>query len=674
MSKNRLADETSPYLRQHAENPVHWWPWTPEALEEARRTGKPILLSVGYAACHWCHVMAHESFEDPPTAEVMNELFVNIKVDREERPDVDQVYMSALHAMGQQGGWPLTMFLTSDARPFWGGTYFPKTAAYGRPGFSDVLRGVAQTFRERGEDVAHNVEAIHARISAESGHTASADLTRGDLDSVAAQLAGAFDPVHGGLKGAPKFPNTPALEFIWRAGDRTGDPRFHDAFLRTMNRICAGGIYDHVGGGFARYSVDEKWLVPHFEKMLYDNAQLLELLALAFQTSADAGERAMFRRRAEETVGWLMREMTLPGGGFASSLDADSEGHEGKFYVWTKKEIDSVLGAEDGAFFAQAYDITPDGNWEGVSIPNRLDSTGDSDEARLPPLREKLVHAREARTRPGLDDKVLADWNGLMIAALARASTVFEHPGWLDHAQTAFSFVTTNMARGDRLGHSWRDGRLVFPGFATDLASFARAAIALFETSGEREYLEQARNWMGALEAHHARPQGGYFLTADDGEPLAVRPTANRDEATASGAGLALDALLRLAALTGDDFYRVRADEIFSSLTGAAAQNIFGHLSVLNALDTRLAGLEIVVTGDADGALTRAARGLPFIARTVNIAGDAATLPDGHPARSLAGSGGAKALVCAGQVCGLPVTEPDMLRSNADALRRGNAA
>jgi uncharacterized protein YyaL (SSP411 family) len=669
MSKNRLKDETSPYLRQHAENPVHWWPWSPEALDEAKRTNKPILLSVGYAACHWCHVMAHESFEDDATAAVMNELYINIKVDREERPDVDQVYMAALHAMGQQGGWPLTMFLTPAGEPFFGGTYFPKTQAYGRPSFTDVLRGIEQTYRARGADVAQNVTTILARLKTETGDTV--DLTRADLDSVAQQLAGSMDGVRGGLKGAPKFPNTPLMEFLWRGADRMDDAKLRETFVHTMDRICQGGIYDHVGGGFARYSVDELWLVPHFEKMLYDNAQLIELLVLAHHFSG----RDLFRRRAAETIAWVEREMTVAGGGLASSLDADSEGHEGKFYVWSRAGIDEVLGKDDGAFFAKNYDITPDGNFEGQSILNRLTAAiSDSDEPRLAELRAKLLAARERRVRPGLDDKVLADWNGLTIAALARAATHFNEPDWLRPAKAAFEFVSTNMAKGDRLGHSWRDGRLVYPGFATDLASMARAGVALFEATGERPYLDHAERWIAALDRHHARPEGGLFLTADDGEALAVRPTGNKDEATASAAGLAVEALQRLAVLTGKDEYRVRADAILRGLSGAAARNVFGHLSVLNGLDTQLAGLEIVVAGDADGALAKAAKALPFVARTANIVNDAAALPDDHPAKALAQSRGAKALVCAGSVCGFPVTEPDELKARVMAMRRGETS
>lgn len=662
-----MADQTSPYLRQHADNPVHWWPWCPEALAEAQRTDKPVLLSVGYAACHWCHVMAHESFEDPATAAVMNELYVNIKVDREERPDVDQVYMSALQAMGQQGGWPLTMFLTPAGEPFYGGTYFPPRSAYGRPGFQDVLRGVAEIYRERGPEVARNVEAVLTRMRSH-GTGEAVSLTRTDLDSVANQLAGVMDTFHGGLKGAPKFPNTPLLEFLWRAGDRTGQMKFWTLFLHTLERICQGGIYDHIGGGFARYSVDEEWLVPHFEKMLYDNAQLLELLALAWQISG----KDLFRRRVEETVNWLIREMVMPGGAFASSLDADSEGKEGRFYVWTRAEVDEALGAEDGAVFSAAYDITPDGNWEGVSIPNRLRAEDDSDEAKLAPLRTRLLAARAKRVRPGLDDKILTDWNGLMIAALARASRVFMRPDWLTLARTAFEFVSRETGRGERLGHSFRDGRTIFPGFASDLASMARAGVALFEVSGDSRYLAKAESWIAVLDRHHATPEGGYFLTADDGENLAVRPLAARDDAVPSAAGLALDALLRLGVLTGKQSYVDRADALVRSLSASAARDVFGHLSVLNGLDTRLAGLEIVIVGETPEAFSEATKRLPFIARTIHSVPDTAALPNDHPAKSLS-EGGAKALVCAGDVCGLPIADPEQLVADANALRRGEA-
>src|SRR5690242_2676866 len=420
--ENRLAQETSPYLLQHKHNPVDWWPWGPAALAEAQRSNKPILLSVGYAACHWCHVMAHESFEDDETARVMNDLFINIKVDREERPDIDQIYMSALHLMGEHGGWPLTMFLTPKGEPFWGGTYFPKTSRYGKPAFVDVLVNVARIFRDDPKAIEQNRSALMARLAEEARPAGRVVIGRGELDRAAQQLGGIIDPVHGGTRGAPKFPQPMLLEFLWRAGQRSGEARYFNAVELTLERICQGGIYDHVGGGFSRYSVDERWLTPHFEKMLYDNAQLLELIALAHQRSG----KPIYRTRAQETVAWLKREMTTPEGAFCASLDADSEGEEGKFYVWSLAEITDILGEDDAAFFAAHYDVTLGGNFEGHNILNRLKHLPRSmdDEKKLARMREKLLATRAQRVRPGLDDKVLADWNGLMIAALVNAGLV----------------------------------------------------------------------------------------------------------------------------------------------------------------------------------------------------------------------------------------------------------
>ena len=473
LAQNRLANETSPYLIQHKDNPVHWWPWSPEAFAEAARTNKPVLLSIGYAACHWCHVMAHESFEDGATAAVMNELFVNIKVDREERPEVDEIYMSALHHLGEQGGWPLTMFLDADGKPFWGGTYFPKTAQYGRPGFQDVLRHIARVYREEPEKIGKNREALVKALHEKARPAGKVVIGIEELNGLAEQFLRLIDTEKGGIRGAPKFPQCAILEFLWRAGERTGSESFFDAAIVSLRNMCEGGIYDHLGGGFARYSVDDRWLVPHFEKMLYDNAQLLELLALAWKKTGDD----LFRRRAVETVEWLKREMIVEDGGFASSLDADSEGEEGKFYVWSFAEVERVLGVEDAAFFAKAYDITREGNFEGHNIANRLlsGSASPEEEARLGPLRAKLLDARANRVRPGLDDKVLADWNGLMCAALANTGATFDEPSWIELGATAFRIVSDNMTREGRLGHSWREGRLLFPGLSSDYGSMIRA-------------------------------------------------------------------------------------------------------------------------------------------------------------------------------------------------------
>jgi uncharacterized protein YyaL (SSP411 family) len=686
-AENRLARETSPYLLQHKNNPVAWWPWGPEALDEAQRAGKPILLSVGYAACHWCHVMAHESFEDQATADVMNELFVNIKVDREERPDIDQIYMSALHHLGEQGGWPLTMFLTPKGEPVWGGTYFPKTSRYGRPAFVDVLREVSRLFREEPDKIGQNRDALMERLAQEARPPGKVVIGTKELDQLARQIGGAFDPVNGGLRGAPKFPNAALYELIWRAGLRTADERFFKLIEHTLERICEGGIYDHLGGGFSRYSVDERWLVPHFEKMLYDNAQLLEMLALAHGRSQNgvaslADGRSgdpLFRQRAAETVQWLQAEMTTAEGAFSASLDADSEGEEGKFYVWSKAEIVAALGAENAAFFVQHYDVTDEGNFEGHNILNRLNGLprSNEDEAKLAMLRGKLFMLRSGRVRPGLDDKVLADWNGLMIAALANAGAMLGEPSWIGLGARAFDFIVRSMNRVDpstgehRLGHSWREGRLLYPGLASDFANMTRAALALHEATGEGRYLDQALAWQRALDAHYANPgNGGYFLTADDATGLVVRPAATFDDATPNPNSIAAQNLLRLAALTGDATWRDRADRLFDGVPASAADNLFQHAALLNALDLRLHAAEIVVTGPDHARFAAAALRLPYASRILLRASAAANLPANHPAQAKVAAGPVSAaFVCVGETCSLPVTDPDKIAEVVMAMR-----
>jgi uncharacterized protein len=667
--ENRLARETSPYLLQHKHNPVDWWPWGTEALAEAQRANKPILLSVGYAACHWCHVMAHESFEDSATAQVMNDLFVNIKVDREERPDIDQIYMAALHHLGEHGGWPLTMFLTPNGEPFWGGTYFPKTSRYGKPAFVDLLREVERVFRQDPQSVEQNRSALMARLAASARPKDRVVIAAPELDRAANQIAGMIDPVNGGMRGAPKFPQPTMLEFLWRAGQRLNDKRYFGAVELTLTRICEGGIYDHLGGGFSRYSVDERWLVPHFEKMLYDNALLLELLALAYQRSAND----LFRRRARETVAWLAREMTTAEGAFCASLDADSEGEEGKFYVWSLPEIATVLGNDDAAVFAAHYDVTAGGNFEGHNILNRLKHLPRSmeDEKKLAPMRETLLTARGRRVRPGLDDKVLADWNGLMIAALVNAGLAFEEPHWLEMAARAFLFVDAKMAHGDRLGHSWRAGKLLVPGLASDHAAMIRAALALHEATGEHAHLERALAWQATLDRHYANPDnGGYFLTADDATGLVVRPNATTDDATPNPNALAAQNLVRLTVFTGQHAWRDKADRLFEGIAASAGENLFAHLALLNALDLRLRAAEIVVAGEGTRAndLLAAARKLPFLDRIVLRASPA--LPVSHPAQEkIKATAQSAAFVCVGETCSLPVTEPDAIAAAVTATR-----
>ena len=679
---NRLAGATSPYLLQHADNPVHWFPWGPEALDEARRSNRPILLSIGYAACHWCHVMAHESFEDEAVAAVMNRLFVNIKVDREERPDIDQIYMAALQAIGVPGGWPLTMFLAPNGEPFWGGTYFPRRARYGQPGIVDVLEQVARVFAEDPARVASNRRALIARLGERSRDTAP--LGAPLLDAAAAKLFGIMDPVEGGTRGAPKFPQTMLLELLWRHATRTGDRRGRDLALLGLERMSQGGIYDHLGGGFARYATDDRWLVPHFEKMLYDNGQLIELLCLAY---AETGA-PLFRSRIEATVDWLVREMRRPEGGFASSLDADSEGVEGKFYVWTEAEIRVSLPGALADLFCKAYDVRPGGNWEDASILNRShaprlrpDRPGEIDDhepaqdeppsdehdPHLVEARALLLEARSRRVRPGLDDKVLADWNGMVVAALARAGALLDRPEWIDLATEAYRFVTESMTRGDRLGHSWRDGALVFPGMASDHAQMIRAALALATATGTPRFLDDARRWADAVLRHYwDATDGGVFMTADDAEALVVRPKPAVDEATPNANGVLAEALVRLWLLTGEDRYRDHADRLLDAFSGEIPRNVFGTASLLNALDTRLAPVAVVLVAPAGASLApmrsvlAAATDLRIVAFVTESTD---RLPRDHPARgkpALAGT--PTAYVCRGTTCSLPVTEPSALR------------
>jgi len=669
--RNRLAEETSPYLLQHKHNPVEWWPWGPEALAEAKRSGKPILLSVGYAACHWCHVMAHESFEDATTARVMNNLFVNIKVDREERPDIDQIYMAALSHLGEHGGWPLTMFLTPDGEPIWGGTYFPNTSRYGKPAFVDVLREIARLFREEPAKIEQNRAALMERLADAARPAGAATIGLAELDKAARQLAGLIDPVNGGTRGAPKFPQAALFELLWRAGLRTRDPRYFAAVEIALDHICEGGIYDHLGGGFARYSVDERWLVPHFEKMLYDNAQLLELLAIAYERSGNA----LYRRRARETVAWLQREMLTADGAFAASLDADSEGEEGKFYVWSYDEVIRQLGIEDGEFFARYYDVTPAGNFEGHNILNRLRApvASSGDEARLAALREKVLSARALRVRPGLDDKVLADWNGLMIAALANAASMLDQPSWLDMAEGAFDFIARTMTRGERFGHCWREGKLKLPGLASDFSAMIRAALALHEATGKRGYLDRAIAWQHALDRDYANAETGtYYLTAADADGLVVRPAATTDEATPNHNAVAAQNLIRLAVLVGDDGWREKADKLIAAIAPLAAENLYMHMALLNAIDLRLRVAQIVIAGQGAQAhaLLAVARRRPPLDRIVVEAQSADMLAPAHSARDkIAQAHSARAYICVGETCSLPVTDPKALAAAIEAVR-----
>ncbi|MFP5468639.1 MAG: thioredoxin domain-containing protein [Alphaproteobacteria bacterium] len=670
MPRNMLDLETSPYLLQHKDNPVHWYAWGDEAFQAARKYGKPVLLSVGYAACHWCHVMAHESFEDPEVADLMNELFVNIKVDREERPDVDAIYMNSLALLGQPGGWPLTMFLTSDGEPFWGGTYFPPRAAHGRPSFRNVLREVHQVYMSEPGKIANNRDALKQALKEMSQTTTEGMLSFDILDQAVRGLARQIDPSHGGLKGAPKFPQSSLFEMLWRGYLRSHDEGQLKLLNATLENICQGGIFDHLGGGISRYSTDEKWLVPHFEKMLYDNAQFIDLLTMVWPGT----HSTLYAWRLFETVAWVQREMVLPEGAFAASLDADSEGVEGKFYVWDESEVDRLLGL-DAKFFKQHYDVTPVGNWEENNILNRLKDFGlasDADERRLALLRDKLLRVRENRIPPARDDKVLADWNGMMIAALANAAAVFDRPSWFEMAARAFEFITENMVSADgRISHSWCAGKTSDAEILDDYAQMSRAALALYELTGFSDYLDWAKRWTNQVnERFWDSENGGYFYTPKDARDLIVRTRQAADNATPSGNGVMANVLARLGYLTGDMLYRNRSAAVIEAFGGETRKNYLALGSLLNSFEFLERGIQIVILGDrADKhtqKLLQAVYSQAVPDRTVMVIAPGTELPKNHPARNKTQRDNrATAYICRGPSCSMPLTDPGML---ADAI------
>jgi uncharacterized protein len=664
--QNALAHETSPYLLQHKDNPVHWQVWGPEAFAAAKAENKPILLSIGYAACHWCHVMAHESFENAEIAAVMNQQFISIKVDREERPDVDTIYQHALALLGEQGGWPLTMFLTPDREPFWGGTYFPPVPRWGRPSFPQVLEALARAYRDDREAVAKNTAALTQALGRLATPTPGEGVSIELTDRIAERLTKEIDWTHGGIGDAPKFPQASLMAVLWRGYRRTGAQAMRTAVTLTLDHICQGGIYDHVGGGFARYAVDRQWLAPHFEKMLYDNAQLVELLTHAWQATG----KPLYAERVAETVAWLAREMRQSDGGFASSLDADSEHEEGKFYVWSEAEIDALLGAR-AARFKEIYDVTPAGNWEGHTILNRLDHLereADAVEAELAEDRAVLRQARAPRVRPGLDDKVLADWNGLMIAALAYAAPVFERPDWLALAEDAFAFVARDMTAPDaRLRHSYRAGRAAHPATLDDHANLSRAALILYEATGKEPYIARARAWVELAERYYADSAGGYFVSASDTEGLLTRPKMVQDAATPSGNGTMVEVLARLYYLTGDETYRTRAEAAVKAFAGDVPKNFFPFGSLLNGNEMLQRAVQIVIRGrrgEAETeALLRAVHAVSLPTRVLAVIEPGAALPESHPAFGKDQvAGRATAYVCRGPVCSLPITEAAELK------------
>ncbi|WP_180903659.1 thioredoxin domain-containing protein [Nonomuraea indica] len=585
---NRLKDSTSPYLLQHADNPVDWHPWGDEAFAEARRRDVPLLISVGYSACHWCHVMAHESFEDDETARLMNEHFVNVKVDREERPDVDAVYMSATQAMTHQGGWPMTVFATPEGHPFYCGTYFP------RPNFQRLLAAVHQAWTGDRDAVlkqgAKLVEALNTHTALPTGPLPDAET----LDRAMHNLRETFDPVHGGFGGAPKFPPSMVLEFLLRSGER-------EMSGKTLDAMARGGIYDQLGGGFSRYSVDAAWVVPHFEKMLYDNALLLRVYTHWWK----AGGGPPARRIALETADWLLREMRTPQGGFASALDADSEGEEGRFYVWTPDELREVLGEQDGDWASIVFDVT--GTFEhGTSVLRLLEDPPDTE--RLTSVRARLMAARELRVRPGRDDKVVASWNGLAIAALAEAGVVFERPDLVDAATACAVLLDDVHVLDGRLARTSRDGRPgPNAGVLEDYANVAEGLIALYGVTGEPRWFRLAGSLLDTVLDRFADGVGGFYDTADDAERLFQRPQDPTDNATPSGQYAAAGALLAYAALTGSARHREAAHAALGTVSvlapGHARFAGWGLAVVRAALD---GPVEVAVVGPPDDPRTRA--------------------------------------------------------------------
>ena len=676
---NRLHLETSPYLRQHADNPVHWWRWSDEAFEAAKAENKPVLLSVGYAACHWCHVMAHESFESDEIAALMNDKFINIKVDREERPDLDHIYQAALSAMGQQGGWPLTMFLTPEREPFWGGTYFPPEERFGRPGFAQVLTQVSDIYHAEPGKVETNVTALTEALEQQTfSVTGEATIDPVIMDRMAERIAQDIDPVNGGIGTAPKFPHFSILELLWRAWLRTGDTTYYRAVTVTLDGMCEGGIYDHLGGGFARYSTDDEWLVPHFEKMLYDNAQAIEALTQVFLGSANP----LYQQRLFETIDWVLREMTVEhadGTAFAATIDADSEGEEGKFYVWQEHEIDALLD-DKAPVFKAAYDVTGLGNWDGVNILNRRNSIAMADpdvETTLAECRAILFRARADRVAPDRDNKVLADWNGMMIAALARAGFVFERAEWIDAARSAFDFVVAKCQRDGVMRHSWcanDKGEDVTRGYATldDFAHMARAALILYQVQGDTKLLQQAQRWVDHLDRHFwDTEKGGYYMVADQAGDLFVRPRHVVDQATPSGNGIIVRVLAKLFFITGEQSYLERMEACVTAFSGELQRNFFPLASFINGVDYFQHAHQVVIMGGRAAAgeegLLDALRRHPSLNLLLNVIEQDGSLQAGNPAKNGIVAGKAMidnkptAYVCAGMACQKPVNTPQDL-------------
>ncbi len=679
---NRLSSETSPYLLQHAHNPVDWHPWGEEALDKARREDKPILLSIGYSACHWCHVMAHESFEDPDTARVMNDLFIPIKVDREERPDLDKIYQHAYQLLNQRpGGWPLTMFLTPDDQaPFFGATYLPKEPRYGMPSFKELMGRIAEVYRNRPEDIRQQNADLLAALGAGPSRVAKTGYAMNPqpLKEVRDQLARVFDPVHGGLGKAPKFPQPTALERLlrlWAASAATGEPdREAETMARlTLRKMAEGGLYDHLGGGFCRYSVDDRWMIPHFEKMLYDNGPLLALYAQLWAATRES----LFQTVAEQTAAWALREMRAPGGGFYSSLDADSEGEEGKFYVWSPDEAQTLLTAEEYAVFAPRFGLDREANFEGRhwhlhgfqdpdAVAQKVGLPLARVRALLDSARDKLFQARERRVRPGRDDKQLVSWNALMIKGLAVAGRHLGRREYVDAAEQALDFIRAELWRDGRLRAVYKDGQARFAGYLDDYAFLMDATLELLQARWRDGDLAFVLELAEVLLAHFQEPRkGGFYFTADDHETLIQRPRPLYDDATPAGNGVAAQVLLRLGHLLGSMGYLVAAERTLKWAWPPLEQSPMACTALLTALEEYFhPGQSVVIRGKAQAMepwRERCAR--PYAPRrlTLAIPADAPNLPGQLAQRTP--MDGVVAYVCMGTQCSAPITRLEDLEA-----------
>jgi uncharacterized protein YyaL (SSP411 family) len=669
---NRLAGETSPYLQQHAGNPVDWYPWGPEALERARTEDKPILLSVGYSACHWCHVMAHESFEDPDIAEVMNRLFVNVKVDREERPDIDQIYQTAHQMLAQRGGgWPLTMFLAPDGTPFHGGTYYPKASRYGLPGFAELCERIAAVWRERraevdaqGEQVRIAFGRLESRLGRGGAH--AADFDAAPIEELLANLREQFDEDYGGFGPAPKFPHATDLELCLRRYAAVGDGSALAMADLTLTRMCEGGIYDHLGGGFCRYSTDATWSIPHFEKMLYDNGPLLALLTDAWRITA----KPMYAQVAAETAAWAMREMQSPLGGYYSSLDADSEGVEGRFYVWDREQVRKLLGVQAYGPFSAHYGLDGEPNFEEKSWHLRLGvDTGDLEAGPdIEAARAVLLAARELRVRPGRDDKILVSWNALMIRGMARAGRAFGREDWIDSARRAMDFIRTMMWKDGRLLATFRDGRAHLNAYLDDHAFLVEAALELLQAGFDPGLLAFAEELADAmLEQFEDGEHGGFWFTSHDHEHLLHRPKPGQDNSTPSGNGMAALALQRLAALTGEERYRKAAERAIELFYPTLRDFPAGLASLAMALEEALTPPATVILRGEPAAMADWSRALSreYWPSTLILAiapGQAGLPPALDKPVDDSASSAVNAWVCQGVTCLAPIKDLGLLR------------